>query len=64
MSISIGLAKVSGAIRCNRWSQHLEGESHSGKEGSLSPTIDELFNDTDAYIKRIQNTTKRKSIKK
>ena len=52
MAIRAGLAKVAGAVRCNRWGSHLEGEAAPDRKTGLVPSIPAILEDTQAYIEQ------------
>jgi hypothetical protein len=53
MPIPVKLATVTGALRCNRWGQNLEGEEYRDEDDSVIVTLAELLNDTSAYMESV-----------
>ncbi len=63
MAIPLGLAKVSGAVRCNRWSKKLDGVASVNNDDSYFPPVQNLFSHLETYVKKSQYRNKRKPIK-
>lgn len=54
MPLSVKMARVAGAFRCNRWGKYLEGEDYRSDDDSKVTTLDELLNETRAYAQRLR----------
>ena len=63
MALSLGLVKVAGATRCNKWGTCLKGNKQIRKQ-SFSVSLPEWLSDSMAYVKRAQKELKEKSIDK
>jgi hypothetical protein len=63
MALSLGLVKVAGATRCNKWGTRLEGNKQIRKQ-SFSVSLPEWLSDSMAYVKRAQKELKEESIDK
>ena len=61
MSITIGLAKVSGAVRCQNLGIHLEGGAQNSKIGKDDPLfISDLLSVSKKYLAEVRSKEKRR----
>lgn len=51
MPIAIGVARISGALRCNRWGWGLKDGASTNVSMSSESTLTEFLDDTAAYVK-------------
>ncbi len=54
MALSLGLVKVSGATRCNRWGTRLEGDRLKSSKQSFVVTLPKWIADSKAYLDRVR----------
>jgi len=54
MAIAIEVAKVSGALRCDRWGDELDGDTSADVRKTAEPTLLELLDNTAAYARAAQ----------
>ena len=59
MALSLGLVKIAGATRCNKWGTRLEGNKQIRKQ-SFSVSLPEWLSDSMAHVKRAQKELKEK----
>jgi hypothetical protein len=59
MALSLGLVKIAGATRCNKWGTRLEGNKQIRKQ-SFSVSLPEWLSDSMAHVKRVKKELKEK----
>lgn len=52
MAIRPGLAKVAGAVRCNRWGSRLEGQSVGDRTIAFVPTLSTVLRNAQEFVER------------
>jgi hypothetical protein len=52
MPLAIGLIKVSGMYRCNRYSQYVGGHDYTNRGDTLLPSLPQLLRDGKAFVVR------------